>query len=107
MKYLPNTPMFGLAAAVALGVAGGLAPGGTALAQVGPPNVMSAKTGTMAKIGTDLAGLYEQHQQAALAFRAAPSTAAASALTAHSMMQIVGDKVVIDAVAAGDTETLL
>ena len=104
MKYLPNTPMIGLAAAVALGIAG-LDTGQTALAQSVPADLMGAKSGTMAKIGTDLAGLYQQ--QSAFALRVAPSTAVAGVTADQSMMQIVGDKVVIDAVAAGDTDALL
>ncbi len=104
MKYLPNTPMIGLAAVVALGVAGGTLPGGSALAQLGPADVMSAKTGPMAKIGTDLAGLHQR--QSAFAFRAAPR-AVGDLAPAESMMQIVGDKVVIDAVAVDDTDALL
>ncbi len=104
MKYLANTPMIGLAAAASIGIAAGLTISATALAQ-GMDTIartVSEKTGPMAKIGPVLADLY--HEQEALS--AQPSLRAQVAPAPNPMIQMIGDKVVIEA-AAEDAEALL
>ena len=102
MKNLTRIPTAGLAVAATLGMVAGLTSAGTALAQ--DAGALSAKGGQMERIGTDLSGLYES--QSAFAFRGA-ARVAASALSKADLMQVDGDTVVVDAVAAEDAQALL
>jgi len=80
-----------------------------AAARVGPSEVnaraLEAKTGAMAKVGSALAGLYDQHEAAQ---RQRAFTLEERALVpVNPMIRMVGDMVIIDAVAAKDTQALL
>ena len=101
---LMRLPKAGLAVATALGMAAGVTAGGTALAQ--DPAAVSAKGGQMARIGTDLSGLYESRSASADPFQGA-ARIASGALAKADMMLVDGDTVVIDAVAAADAQALL
>ncbi len=107
MDYLGKTAVAGLAATIALGISAGLMTDGTALAQSRPDGVGSgiASDAMSAKISSDLAGLYQR--QSVFALRGASRAGSGNLTSANSMMQIVGDKVVIDAIAAVDAEALL
>jgi len=68
-------------------------------------DALSTKMGAMSKIGGNLADLHGEHRAFTRqrSFRAQQS----QFTSLNPMLQIVGDKVVIDAVAAGDSEALL
>lgn len=67
---------------------------------------MAIKTGEMAKMGSDLSAVYEQHQASASFARSAESVQS-GALSAANLARVVDGKVLIDAAAAGSTAALL